>query len=78
MTSFRGDRIPLVSASPFLTGRNPMSYLLDGASLAAQIVKNLYAMQETGSIPGSRRFPGEGDGNPPQYSCLENSMDRGA
>ena len=30
------------------------------------------------SIPGSRRSPGEGNGNPFQYSCLENSMDRGA
>ena len=28
-----------------------------------------------GSIPGSGRSPGEGDGNPLQYSCLENSMD---
>ena len=27
-----------------------------------------------GSIPGSRRFPGEGNGNPLQYSCLENPM----
>ena len=32
---------------------------------------------DPGSIPGSGRFPGEGNGNPPQYSCLENSMDRG-
>ena len=31
-----------------------------------------------GLIPGSGRSPGEGSGNPPQYSCLENSMDRGA
>ena len=31
-----------------------------------------------GSIPGSGRSPGEGDGNPLQYSCLENFMDRGA
>ena len=30
------------------------------------------------SIPGSRRSPGEGNGNPLQYSYLENSMDRGA
>ena len=30
-----------------------------------------------GSIPGSGRFPGEGNRNPLQYSCLENSMDRG-
>ena len=31
-----------------------------------------------GSIPGSGRFPGEGNGDPLQYSCLENPMDRGA
>ena len=33
---------------------------------------------DTGSIPGLGRSPGEGNGNPLQYSCLENSMDRGA
>ena len=33
---------------------------------------------ELGSIPGSGRSPGEGDGNPLQYPCLENSMDKGA
>ena len=32
---------------------------------------------DTGSIPRSGRFPGEGNGNPFQYSCLENPMDRG-
>ena len=32
---------------------------------------------DTGSIPGLERSPGEGNGNPLQYSCLENSMDRG-
>ena len=31
-----------------------------------------------GLMPGMGRFPGEGNGNPLQYSCLENSMDRGA
>ena len=31
-----------------------------------------------GLIPGLGRFPGEGNGKPLQYSCLENSMDRGA
>ena len=31
-----------------------------------------------GSIPGLGRSPGEGNGNPFQYSCLENPMDRGA
>ena len=33
---------------------------------------------DLGLIPGSERSPGEGYGNPLQYSCLENSMDRGA
>ena len=33
---------------------------------------------DPGSIPGSGRFPGEGNGNPLQYSCLENLMDGGA
>ena len=34
--------------------------------------------RDPGSIPGSGRSPGEGNGNPLQYSCLENSMDGGA
>ena len=33
---------------------------------------------DTGSIPGLGRSPGEGNGNPLQYSCLESPMDRGA
>ena len=33
---------------------------------------------DPGSVPGSGRCPGEGNGYPLQYSCLENSMDRGA
>ena len=33
---------------------------------------------DVGSVPGSGRSPGGGNDNPPQYSCLENSMDRGA
>ena len=33
---------------------------------------------DTGSIPGSGRSPGEENGNPLQYTCLENPMDRGA
>ena len=35
-------------------------------------------IREEGSIPGSGRSPGRRHGNPLQYSCLENSMDRGA
>ena len=34
--------------------------------------------KDMGSVPGSGRSPAEGNGNPLLYSCLENSMDRGA
>ena len=36
-----------------------------------------YIVGDLGSIPGSGRSPGEGNGNPLQYSCLENPMDGG-
>ena len=46
------------------------------------VVKNLPTsagdVRDTALIPGSGRFPGEGQGNPLQYSCLENPVDRGA
>ena len=43
------------------------------------VVKNLPASaRDTGTIPGSGGSPGEGNGNPLQYSCLEDPMDRGA
>ena len=35
-------------------------------------------MRDPGSIPGSRRPSGEGNGNPLQYSCLENPIDKGS
>ena len=44
----------------------------------AQMVKNLSANTgDVGLIPGSGRSPGGGNGNPLQYSCLENPTDRG-
>ena len=53
-----------------------------GASLLAPVVKNPPAkaedVRDVSSIPGLRSSPGGGHGNPLQYSCLENSMDRGA
>ena len=45
----------------------------------AKIVKtSAYNAEDLGSIPGLGRSPGEGNGNPLQYSCLENPMDGGA
>ena len=47
-------------------------------SLVAQMVKaSAYNAEDLGSIPGLGRSPGEGNGNPLQYSCLENPMNRG-
>ena len=55
---------------------------MKGASQVALVLKNLPAdagnIRDMGSIPGSGRSPGGGHGNPLQYSCLENPMDRGA
>ena len=53
------------------------------ASQVAQCIKkelpaNEGAAKDMGLITRSGRAPGEGNGNPLQYSCLENSMDRGA
>ena len=54
----------------------------EGASQMALVVRNLPAnagdIKDKGSIPGSERSPGGGHGNPLQYSCPENPMDRGA
>ena len=55
---------------------------LKGTSQVVLVVKNLLAdAGDTGNIgliPGSGRSPGGGHGNPLQYSCLENPVDRGA
>ena len=53
--------------------------LLSLGFLDGSMVKNPPAdAADTGLIPGSGRSPGEGYGNPLQYSCLENPMDGGA
>ena len=54
----------------------PMIYMgLPGGS----VVKNLPVNAgDMGSIPGLGKFPGKGNGNPLQYSCLGNPMDKGA
>jgi len=47
------------------------------ASLVAQMVKNLPAVQRPGFDPWVRKIPWRRNDNPLQYSCLENPMDRG-
>ena len=66
------------SSQSILKEINP-EYYLEGISQVVLVVKNLPANAgDLGSIPGLGRAPGEGNGNPLQYSCLENPMDRGA
>ena len=48
------------------------------SSLAAQVKASACNAGDVGSIPESGRSPGQGNGTPLQYSCLENPMDRGA
>ena len=52
--------------------------LVDTCSIALVNQLAVVYPSEQCSIPGSGRSPGEGNGNPLQYSCLENHMDRGA
>ena len=57
-------------------------YIYVWASQVAFVVNNPPGnagdIKDTGLIPGSGRSPGEGNGKPLQYSCLENPMNRGA
>ena len=56
-------------------------HVVPGTSQVALLVKNLPAnagdARDMDLIPGSERYPGEGNGNPLQYPCLGNPMDRG-
>ena len=60
------------------------SYILDhwfrslGLPGSSDGKASVYNVRDLGSIPGLGRFHGEGNGNPLQYSCLENPMDGGA
>ena len=59
-----------------------IQYSAYGASQVALVIKNLPASArgpvDEDSVPRWGRYPGGGNGNPLQYSCLKNSMDRGA
>ena len=72
--SYKKAKICLISIKLRLIAANPALGLSSGSK-----VKNLPdTASDVGLIPGLGRSPGEGNGNPLQYSCLENSMDRGA
>ena len=73
-------RLKPVSSSPMSSGpQQPfeMDFIPDG-SAGKESAFNAWDIGDVSSIPGSERSPGAGNGNPVQFSCLENSMDRGA
>ena len=72
MKNFSNDRKPFPLALCFLI----FELFLD--TLGSDGKASAYNAGDLGSIPGSGRSPGEGNGNPLQYSCLENPMDGGA
>ena len=83
---FLGNYMGLGSCVLGLGGRDQyIFFLLSQSSRASQVAlvvknspDNAGDLRDEGSIPGSGRFPREGKGNPLQYSCPENPMDRGA
>ena len=55
----------------------PILWTSQGLLMVKNPLANAGDATDSGLIPGLGRSPGEGNGNPLQYSCLENSMDRG-
>jgi len=58
------------------TGETVADFILGGSKITAEGDCSQEIKRDTGSIPGSGRSPGGGNGNPLQYSYLENSIDR--
>ena len=56
----------------------PGGLVVKGFPGGSEVKASASNVGDLGSIPGSGRSPGEGNGNPLQYSCLENPMDGGA
>ena len=69
-TRYHDQRIVLKTISVYVKG-------FPGGAVVKNPPASAGDAGDAGLIPGSGRFPGEGNGNPLQYSCLETSMDRG-
>ena len=73
--TWKGDQVSGLKKTMLLASLHRVSQVV-------LVVKNLLVnaghLRDVSSIPGLAKFPGEGNGNPLQYSYLENSKDRGA
>ena len=65
----------ILVSSKFMCSNSLCWFLLDNCKLEFYYFK--HCIKDPVSIPGPGRFPGEGNGNPLQYSCLENPIDGG-
>ena len=68
----------ILSFKTFLSFINRLLVTITGFPGGSEFKVSAWNAGDPGSIPGLGRSPGEGNGNPLQYSCLENPMDRGA
>ena len=64
--------------NPCLSKTTKCKWGFPGGSVVKNLPANSGDTRDTGSILGLGRSPGEGNGKPLQYSCMKNSMDRGA
>ena len=73
------DVVSVMNKSQILQGcgnlENEFVFNLRGFPGTSEVKVSAYIVGHPGSIPGSGRSPGEGNGNPLQYSCPENRMD---
>ena len=76
--SFHGQRSQLLRPWRWEVGLGELSRPSGACPGSSDGKASTYNAGDPGSIPGSGRFPGEGNSNPLQYSCLENPMDQGA
>ena len=60
-----------------MISENSWGLIISGGTVVKNLPVNMGDSRDEGSIPGSERSPGVGNGNPLQYSCLEKSMDSG-
>ena len=76
------SKASIIQRSAFFMGQFSQLYMPSGKTIdfpgGSDSKASAYSAGDLGSIPGSGRPPGEGNGNPLQYSCLENPKDRGA
>ena len=77
LLQYDSSKASVLRCSAFFIVQLSHPYMTTGKTIA-DAKASVYNVRNLGSVPGLGRFPGEGNGNPLQYSCLENPTDGGA